>query len=228
MTTSRKKPHARPSARPARSLAASVALVSAVALGAAAIWLTHADAPASSATPAKAEPSIARADTSPSTTPVATTPSSDATQQAATPVASRPAPADASAPAKSSAKPDAAPTASTSGAAQQAFIDPRTGKLRPAEHDDVATAGAAAKTSRLARTTAVEPQETYGAGGSIGVLVPDELQPYTVATKAPDGSVTLQDATGPTAAAKMVRDASKKGVAVKKGLVQKKEERNDR
>jgi hypothetical protein len=219
---SRKKPHARPSPKPVRSIAASIALVSAVALGAAAIWLTHADAPASApaaaAATAKAEPSTARAETRPSpVAPVNAMPTSDQTPQVASPATHSP-----------SATPQAAAAPAAGGAGQQAFIDPRTGKLRPAEHDEVAAAGGAAKTSRLARTAAVEPQTVYGPDGSVGVVVPEELQPYTVATKAPDGSITLQDAMGPTAAATLVRDASKKSVAAKKGLVQKKEERNDR
>lgn len=210
-----KKPHARRSPKPVRSIATSIALVSAVALGAAAIWLTHADAPANAPASPKAAPSIARAETPSSpVAPVATMPTSDKTKQANTPQVATPATATPAEPAAGSA-------------GQQAFIDPRTGKLRPAEHDEVAAAGAAAKTSRLARTAAVEPQAVNGPDGAVGVVVPEDLQPYTVATKTADGSITMQDATGPAAAAKLVRDASKKG-AGQKGLGQKQEERNDR
>lgn len=219
---SRKKPHA-PSPRPSRSIATTVALVSAVTLGAAAIWLTQADAPGGASSETKTV-AVAGAATVPSATApavtspaasVATMPTSQSAKQAA-----------------SSAKP-AAPAAESAPAAgsagQQAFIDPRTGKLRPAEHDEVAAATAAAKTSRLARTTAAAaPQEVFGADGSVGVVVPDELQPYAVATKAPDGTITFQDATGPTAAAKLVREAAKRNAALKPGSGAKKEERNDR
>ena len=97
------------------------------------------------------------------------------------------------------------------GAMQQAFIDPKTGKLRPAEHDDALGApggSTAAKRAGRAATEAAAAQELTGPDGAVGALVPDELQTYTVATVTPDGRVAIDHATGPTQAAAMVRQAA--------------------
>jgi hypothetical protein len=112
-------------------------------------------------------------------------------------------------------------------AGQQAFIDPTTGRLRPAEHDDVAALNAKgnAGARRLARTaqSANEPREFPTEGGAMGIAVPDELQPYTVATKTPDGRVVIEHVTGGKAATKKVRENTKNG-----GMVERKGESNDR
>jgi hypothetical protein len=56
----------------------------------------------------------------------------------------------------------------------------------------------------------------------MGVAVPDEVQPYTVATKTADGGLVIEHVTGGKAAAAKVRANSKKGAS------QRKEEPNDR
>jgi hypothetical protein len=131
---------------------------------------------------------------------------------------------------KASATPEAAaPAAAPVSAGQQAFIDPKTGQLRPAEHDDVAQLNRAAAGSRRAArtaTAAAEPQQFFGPDGSIGAVVPDELQPFTVATKTPDGGIVIQHVTGPTQAAALVRANSAK--AKKSQTNGGKEEPNDR
>jgi len=112
-------------------------------------------------------------------------------------------------------------------AGQQAFIDPATGKLRPAEHDEVAALNAkgSAGARRLARTAQVanEPQEFPTEGGAMGIAVPDEVMPYTVATKTPDGRVVIEHVSGGKAATKKVQENTKNG-----GMVQRKGESNDR
>lgn len=121
-----------------------------------------------------------------------------------------------------------APTPSAPiSAGQQAHIDPKTGQLRPAEHDDVAQLNnKAAGKSRTARTAAAtEPTQFESVGGGYGIAVPDEVQAYTVATKAPDGSIVMQHVTGPKQADALVRANTAKA---KHGMVSKKEEPNDR
>jgi hypothetical protein len=84
-------------------------------------------------------------------------------------------------------------------AGQRAYIDPSTGRLRPAEHDDAAAAANAATQRRagLARqATASEPQEIQGPGGAVGMAVPEDLLTFTVATRTPDGRIVMQHATG--------------------------------
>jgi hypothetical protein len=118
----------------------------------------------------------------------------------------------------------AAPPPATAG--QQAFVDPTTGKLRPAEHDDAAALNAKASGARrLARTAqaAAEPQEFPTESGAMGIAVPDEVQPYTVATKTPDGRVVIEHVTGGKTAVKKVKENTKSG-----GMVQRKGESNDR
>jgi hypothetical protein len=199
------------SARPAgRTRVASLALggTIAVAIAGTAMWMTMSSP--SSTTPthvAQAQPQAPAATTTPAPAPAAPA-VAQATPHAA-PVAT---PSSASA---------SAPAAGTAG--QQAFIDPKTGKFRPAEHDEVATSAAPASAARrLARTAAAEPQEFAAEGGAMGVAVPDEVQPYTVATKTADGGVVIEHVTGGKAAAAKVRANSKKGAS------QRKEEPNDR
>jgi hypothetical protein len=153
-------------------------------------------------------------------------PTPAAQAQPAAQTAPAPAPAAQTATATPAAKPSA-PAASTSApmpvgtAAQQAHIDPKTGQLRQIEHDDVlkATPGAA---RRAARTAASEPQQ-FATEVAVGVAVPDEVLPYTVATVAPDGKVVIEHVQGGKAAADKVKANSSK-----KGLSHRKEEPNDR
>ena len=84
-------------------------------------------------------------------------------------------------------------------AGQRAYVDPKTGRLRPVEHDDAIAAESQTIQRRagLARqATAAEPQEIQGPGGAVGMEVPEELMTFTVATRTPDGRVVLQHATG--------------------------------
>ena len=77
---------------------------------------------------------------------------------------------------------------------------------------------------RLARTAqAAEPQQFPTEGGAMGIAVPDEVMPYTVATKTPDGRVVIEHVTGGKAAVKKVKENTKNG-----GMVQRKGESNDR
>jgi hypothetical protein len=88
----------------------------------------------------------------------------------------------------------------------------------------LSSATPAAGARRFARTVAAEPQEFAAPGGAMGVAVPDEVQPYTVATKTADGGLVIEHVTGGKAAAAKVRANS-----TKKGASQhRKEEPNDR
>lgn len=115
---------------------------------------------------------------------------------------------------------DSAPAA----AGQKAYIDPKTGRLRDAEHDDVLTAAPAPGAQRRALRTvqAQEGQEILGPGGAVGMTVPEDLQTYLVATRTPDGRVVMEHTTGPKAAAGKTRAGAK---AAQSGA---KEDRNDR
>jgi hypothetical protein len=98
-------------------------------------------------------------------------------------------------------------------AGQRIMIDPATGQARPIEHDDVS----------LIPTTAsavAEPQTITGPNGEEGVLVPDTADVYTVATKAPDGTVSIGHAAGlPDAQRKMqATDAARRSPAQKEVL----------
>jgi hypothetical protein len=126
------------------------------------------------------------------------------------------------------AKPATSTPASTSApmpagtAAQQAHIDPKTGQLRQIEHDDAAKLPTPGAARRAARTAAAEPQQ-FATENAVGVAVPDEVLPYTVATVTPDGKVVLEHVQGGKAAADKVKANSSK-----KGLSHRKEEPNDR
>jgi hypothetical protein len=206
---------ARPQPRLQRRRRGTITLIGAGALAlAAAAWMTMSASPAMSANPVASSPQAQRAP--------APAPSPDQT------IAPAAAPAPAKTAAASTAPADPAPApvgpAPAGSAAQQAHIDPKTGQLRPAEHDDAPTLRAAAR-SRLARTAqaASEPVEFFTDSGVPGATVPDEVQAYTVATKTPDGKVVIEHVQGGKAAAERVRQH-----ASKTGLTQKKEEPNDR
>jgi hypothetical protein len=200
----------------------------ALAIAGTAAWMTLG---ASSATPIASSPAAApQAQAAPTASPasgVATAPTA-AQMQAATALAAQ---THTTPPAAATSRPTAVaaqPQAAAPGVAgQQAFIDPATGKLRPAEHDDVAAlSNRTSGLRRLARTaqTASEPQEFATEGGAMGVVVPDELQPYTVATRTADGKVVIQHVTGGKAATAKVRENTKKGGMT----IDRKGEANDR
>jgi hypothetical protein len=196
------------STRSRRGLIAAAVIAPALAAGA--IWLRSGDTIDTPAAPAPVQTSAA------STAPAAPASQSN---QAAEPtrdaMASKRSTSPASAP---------APTMAPASAGQRAQIDPKTGRLRETEHDDVAAAGSAAP-RRAARTATIQsestPQEVLGPGGAIGIAVPEELHTAVVATRTPDGRIVLEHATGPKAAGAKVR----KGAAKTSGV---KEERNDR
>lgn len=198
-------PHGSSFASSHRGITTVIALAAFVALAGAVLWMYAADeSTAMTAAAAVATPAAPQA---PAPTPVTAPVQTARTAQTA--------PAPTPAPAQEAGS----LPAGTAG--QQAFIDPKTGKLRPMEHDDViAAAPQAAK--RTLKTAA--PQELAGPEGSVGVVVPEDLQTYTVATRQADGSVTIGHVSGPKAATTQVRSAKK---AVNPSA-QDKEERNDR
>jgi ribonuclease E len=122
-----------------------------------------------------------------------------------------------------------------STAGQRAFIDPVTGQLRQPEHDELAAiaaaAAAAAPTRRAARTAgaANAAPESFGPGGSIEAVVPEDLHTFTVATRGPDGRITIEHAQGAKEAAKVMRaNSAKKGPQAPVSREKAKEDRNDR
>lgn len=193
-----------------------IALAVVATVAGAALWQSAAKAPAPNAPP----PPLKSAFTVPAVTQAQPAIATPAATPAVTPAAKPAAPA----PTVAQASTPSAPMS----AGQQAHIDPKTGQLRPAEHDDVAQLNSkAAGARRTARTAAAaEPQQFEAPGGGFGMAVPDEVQAYTVATKAPDGSIVLQHVTGPKQADAVVRANTAKA---KHGMtVSKKEEPNDR
>lgn len=200
-------PHGSSFASSHRGITTVIALAAFVALAGAVLWMYAADESTAMTVTAAAAVAAPAAPQAPAPTPVAA------------PVQTAQAAQTAPAPAPAAAQEAGSLPAGTAG--QQAFIDPKTGKLRPMEHDDViAAAPQAAK--RTLKTAA--PQELAGPEGSVGVVVPEDLQTYTVATRQADGSVTIGHVSGPKAATTQVRSAKK---AVNPSA-QDKEERNDR
>ena len=89
-------------------------------------------------------------------------------------------------------------------AGQRAFIDPKTGKLREPEPEEIAALKpSAAVTSPGTLAAAVEFKE--GPGGAVGMVVPEELLSYSVATINPDGTVSTACVDGKKAAEAAVR-----------------------
>jgi hypothetical protein len=118
---------------------------------------------------------------------------------------------------------DAAMPAAAAG--QRAYLDPKTGRLREAEHDDAVVSTKASAPSRQARTGTVQTsamsEPMLGPGGAVGMAVPEDLQTYMVATRQPDGRVVLEHATGLKAANAKVRSGAARKTSAK-------EEPNDR
>jgi hypothetical protein len=201
--------------------------VAALALAGTAAWMTSGASPMSTPSNLANASTVAAAPAAQQQT--ASTQASPATAPA--PVSAAASAPHAAAPATATASTAPAGTSAPGTAGQQAFVDPTTGKLRPAEHDEVAALGAPTGARRLARTaqTAAEPQEFATEGGAMGIAVPDEVQPYTVATKTPDGRVVIEHVTGGKAAAAKVRANSKPGASpVSKASQPGKGEPNDR
>lgn len=208
-----------------RALVAAAGLVGAIAIAGLAAWLLSAPATADSATPrarsVAASPSAATPQPASRPTPQATSqPTRSSTQPAAPTPTQTPTQTPTPARTQTPAQPKPAPSAPAQ--AQQAFIDPTTGQLRPAEHDDFAALQAPAGARRLARTLA-EPQQFDLPGGGVGLVTPDETMAFTVASKTADGQVVIEHATGPTQAKALVRTRT-----AKKANGHGKEERNDR
>jgi hypothetical protein len=94
------------------------------------------------------------------------------------------------------------PRAGLADAGQRIAIDPATGQTRPIELDDPAMPQAAA---------AADPEVEQFAlpGGGVGAKVPDTADVFTVATKAPDGTVSIGHAVGLTEAQRKLQSADK-------------------
>jgi hypothetical protein len=113
-----------------------------------------------------------------------------------------------------------------SAAGQRAFIDPVSGQLRQPEHEELAAIAAAAPPAapagRLARTAgaANAAPEFFDADGAISAVVPEDLHTFAVATRGPDGRITIEHAQGAKEAVKVMKANSAKKQA--------KEDRNDR
>lgn len=193
------------STRSRRGLIAATALLPALAAGA--TWLRSAE-------PIETAPAQAQAAAAPA-----------APQQAVAPPAPAATPARAAmAPTSSTPQPSVPATVAPAVSGQRAYIDPKTGRLREAEHDDAATLDitAAAPRRTLRTAGAAAPAQVFGPGGAEGVAVPEDLLTFTVATRMPDGRVVIQHATGP-------KDARAKAQAGSRvGPVGGKEEHNDR
>ena len=118
-------------------------------------------------------------------------------------------------------------SANTAVAGQQVHIDPRTGALREAEHDDAVALRAAKNQKRTLRTFGAEsadaPQALFGPDGAVGMTLPEELETSMVATRLPDGRVVFSHATG----LKHARAKVPAG-ATQTRKVPAKEDRNDR
>jgi hypothetical protein len=74
-------------------------------------------------------------------------------------------------------------------AGQRIAIDPATGQIRPIEHDDVPLTVAPAGPEP-------EPQQVLYPSGVVGVTIPETADVYTVATKGPDGTVSIAHTDG--------------------------------
>jgi hypothetical protein len=84
-------------------------------------------------------------------------------------------------------------------AGQKISIDPATGQARPIEHDDIA------QTSTTARRAVASPEATVDPDGGLTVAIPETSDVFTVATKGPDGTISIAHASGLTSAKTKVR-----------------------
>lgn len=187
--------------RARRRVALPVLLVSAFAAGA--LWFTrHTDANAARGIDIVAPAYVA--------SPSASQPPSTPVPDMKTPAV----PTDASA-----VSPVAGERPAVASAGQRAYIDPTTGRLREAEHDDAV----ALQTPQPRQRRVARPAPVYGPDGAVGAVVPEELHTYMVATRLPDGRIVMEHATGPKAAEAKARAGAGKA-RTKTG----KEEPNDR
>jgi hypothetical protein len=121
--------------------------------------------------------------------------------------------ATAGTPLRQAATPSADASATVGSAGQRTFIDPVTKQIREVEHDEAAALGAMARAQRRAGRSAdvqTESEPIYGPAGVVGMVVPEELQTFMVATRTPDGRVVLEHATGPKAAQTKTRAGASK------------------
>lgn len=114
----------------------------------------------------------------------------------------------------------AQPTAAggTRGAqAQTLFVDPATGLPRDPTPEELQAL------QKVTTDTSPPPEPTYSVTGAPGLILTDEQMTYTVATKNPDGTVTVEHAGGRNEADRLVRKRTSRG-----GLRAGKEQRDDR
>jgi hypothetical protein len=104
-------------------------------------------------------------------------------------------------------------------AGQRAFIDPKTGKMRQPDANDLAALEPRRRAQRAARAEGRE--EFAGTRGAIGVALTEDEMTSVVATRNADGTVSIEHVTGLKNADAAVRTASKKPTV-------KKEEKHDR
>jgi hypothetical protein len=93
-----------------------------------------------------------------------------------------------------------------SEAAVKVFIDPVTGKVRQPTPADIENLMGATKARAVAKQSG-QPEQLdmrYGAGGAVGVKLGATSLSYVVATKTPDGKLSVDCVTGDKAAAKAV------------------------
>jgi hypothetical protein len=102
-----------------------------------------------------------------------------------------------------------------------AFIDPATGQLREPTADELAELVNSQLGTGASTPTQAEP--IVAPSGITGLKLGDDQMTYTVATRAPDGTVSIEHATGPKEAEQKVRRG-----AVSGGIVAGKEQLRDR
>jgi hypothetical protein len=102
-------------------------------------------------------------------------------------------------------------------AGQKAYKDPVTGEIRQPTPEEAQALDAAGqqKTSKksLAKTAAAPQENLVSADGAIGLTLSDESMAYSVATKSPDGKVTIGCLDGKTKAESAVKSNSKPATA---------------
>jgi hypothetical protein len=107
-----------------------------------------------------------------------------------------------------SASAEATAIAPTASDGMRAYIDPATGKLKEQpEWDEIAAAPA-----RTTFAAPAAPKEFAGADGSIGMALGDTAMSTVVATRNPDGTVSLSHADG-IGTAGDGRESDRKGAA---------------
>jgi hypothetical protein len=84
-------------------------------------------------------------------------------------------------------------------AGQKVAVDPATGQTRPIEHDDLV------QVPSSARRAVADPVPSIAADGTMTFDVPNTTDVYTVATKAPNGSISVAHASGLKAAKQKMR-----------------------